>query len=75
MSDVITLSDHLKEGRPEHDDLAPMRMLAEEAGGRASSGSERIMEIRPNAYHQRVPLLIGSPEDVILAEEFLSGRR
>jgi fructose-1,6-bisphosphatase I len=56
-------------------EAAPLAFVAEQAGGRAGSGTERIMEIRPTRLHQRVPLLIGSPEDVALAEEFLSGRR
>ncbi|MFQ5899133.1 MAG: class 1 fructose-bisphosphatase [Candidatus Methylomirabilia bacterium] len=56
-------------------EAAPMGFVVEQAGGKASSGSERILEIFPTSYHQRVPLLIGSPEDVMLAEEFIAGRR
>ncbi|MFQ5520018.1 MAG: class 1 fructose-bisphosphatase [Candidatus Methylomirabilia bacterium] len=56
-------------------EAAPMGFVAEQAGGKASTGSERILEIHPISYHQRVPLLIGSPEEVTLAEEFLAGRR
>ncbi len=55
-------------------EAAPMGFVVEQAGGRASTGSERILEIHPTAYHQRVPLLIGSPDDVTLAEEFIAGR-
>lgn len=55
-------------------EAAPMGMLAEQAGGLASTGRERIMTIKPITPHQRVPLLIGSPEDVALAEDFISGR-
>jgi fructose-1,6-bisphosphatase I len=55
-------------------EAAPMGMLAEQAGGRASTGRERIMTIQPATLHQRVPLLIGSPEDVVEAEDFISGR-
>lgn len=55
-------------------EAAPMGMLAEQAGGRASAGRERIMTLQPATPHQRVPLLIGSPEDVALAEDFIAGR-
>jgi len=56
-------------------EAAPMAWLLEAAGGAASTGSERIMQIVPTTPHQRVPLMIGSPDDVKLAEEFLAGRR
>jgi len=52
-----------------------MGMIVEQAGGKASTGRERIMTIQPAALHQRVPLLIGSPEDVTLGEDFIAGRR
>jgi fructose-1,6-bisphosphatase I len=51
-------------------EAAPLAYVVEQAGGRASTGSERIMDIRPVDLHQKVPLLIGSPEDVALAEDF-----
>lgn len=56
-------------------EAAPMGFLAEQAGGRASTGTERVMDIQPDAPHQRVPLIIGSPDDVALAEDFIQGRR
>ena len=56
-------------------EAAPMAFLAEEAGGRASDGLQRILDIPPKDIHQRVPLLIGSPEDVVLADAFISGRK
>ena len=56
-------------------EAAPMGMIAEQAGGRATTGRERILEITPATHHQRVPLFIGSAEDVALAEEFIAGRR
>ncbi len=56
-------------------EAAPMAFIVEQAGGRASTGRERIATIRPTTYHQRVPLVIGSPEDVALAEEFIAGWR
>ncbi len=51
-------------------EAAPLALLAEAAGGRASTGTERILEIVATEYHQRVPLLIGSAEEVGRAEAF-----
>jgi len=56
-------------------EAAPMGFVTEQAGGKASTGRERILELQPASYHERVPLVIGSPEDVTLAEEFIAGRR
>ena len=51
-------------------EVAPMAMLCEQAGGRASTGTGRVMEVRATEYHQRTAILIGSPDDVAMAEEF-----
>ncbi len=48
----------------------PMAMLVEQAGGAASTGTERIMALTPNALHQRVPVLMGSTEEVQLLVEY-----
>jgi fructose-1,6-bisphosphatase I len=53
----------------------PLAMVVEQAGGRASTGTQDILSIKPTALHQRVPLLIGSRDDVTLAEEFIQERR
>ena len=53
----------------------PLAMVVEQAGGRASTGTMRILEVEPKSLHQRVPLFIGSPEDVSLAEAFIQGKR
>jgi fructose-1,6-bisphosphatase I len=53
----------------------PLAYLVEQAGGLASTGRERIMEIEPRYIHQRTPLIIGSPEDVRIYEEFVQGKR
>jgi fructose-1,6-bisphosphatase I len=53
----------------------PLAMVVEQAGGRASTGTMRILDVEPKSLHQRVPLLIGSKEDVALAEDFVQGRR
>jgi len=54
----------------------PMAMLIEDAGGRASTGTQRILDIQPNKLHQRVPIFCGSTEDVMLVEQLYatSGR-
>lgn len=54
-------------------EVAPMGFLAEQAGGSASTGSERVLDVRPTSPHQRVSIMLGSPDDVKLAEEFMAG--
>lgn len=44
----------------------PMAMLLEQAGGAASTGLARILEIPPERLHQRVPVMLGSREEVEL---------
>lgn len=45
-------------------EAAPLSMIVEQAGGSATTGTERILDIQPTSLHQRVPLIIGSREDV-----------
>jgi fructose-1,6-bisphosphatase I len=52
-------------------EAAPLAMIAEQAGGAASTGSERVLEVVPRELHQRVPLYIGSKDDVADALKFL----
>ena len=49
----------------------PMAFIIEQAGGKATTGYERILDIQPNEVHQRVPIMIGSIEMVEKAEEFM----
>ena len=51
-------------------EAAPLAMVVEQAGGNASTGSQRILDVMPESLHQRVPLIIGSTEDVQLYEKF-----
>ncbi|THC45697.1 class 1 fructose-bisphosphatase [Massilia sp. Mn16-1_5] len=44
----------------------PMAMIVEQAGGAATDGTRRIMEIQPTKLHQRVPVFLGSKEEVEL---------
>ncbi len=53
----------------------PLAFIAEQAGGAASTGHKRIMEIEPEKLHERTPVYIGSPDMVQTAEEFLNGVR
>lgn len=47
-----------------------LAFIAEQAGGLASTGTERVLDISPESYHQRVPLFIGSREMVEKAESY-----
>jgi fructose-1,6-bisphosphatase I len=51
-------------------EAAPLAMVAEQAGGSASTGEVRIMDIQPTSLHQKVPLIIGSLEDVAEYETY-----
>jgi fructose-1,6-bisphosphatase I len=51
-------------------ECAPLGMVAEQAGGRASNGKGRILEVVPKDVHDREPVYIGSSTEVALAEEF-----
>ncbi|MDQ1336069.1 MAG: fructose,6-bisphosphatase [Thermodesulfobacteriota bacterium] len=53
----------------------PLALVVKEAGGYASDGNRPILDIQPKEFHQRVPLYIGSREDVALAEDVISGRK
>lgn len=50
----------------------PMAFIIESAGGQASNGYKRILEIQPDSLHQRTPIFIGNKEDVQLAEKFMA---
>ena len=54
-------------------EAAPVAMICEQAGGRASDGGTGILNLTPEAIHQRTPLYIGSSEIVQMAENFLAG--
>jgi fructose-1,6-bisphosphatase I len=42
----------------------PMAFIVEQAGGAASTGRERLLEVRPESLHQRVPVILGSRNEV-----------
>jgi fructose-1,6-bisphosphatase I len=45
-------------------ECAPLALVAEQAGGAASTGSARVMEVAPESIHQRIPFAIGSPAEI-----------
>ena len=51
----------------------PLAFICEQAGGAATDGSRRILEIQPTELHQRTPLFLGSKLDVEAAERFIAG--
>ena len=53
----------------------PMAYLTEQAGGIASNGFERILDIKPTILHQRVPFFCGNKLMVKKAEEFMKKSR
>ncbi|OVA16166.1 Fructose-1 [Macleaya cordata] len=53
-------------------ECAPMSYLVEQAGGKATDGHRRILDIEPDEIHQRVPFFIGSPEEVEKLEKYLA---
>ena len=52
----------------------PMAFIAEQAGGKASDGFQRIMDIEPTELHQRIPFFCGSKNMVEKAEEFMQNK-
>jgi fructose-1,6-bisphosphatase I len=56
-------------------EAAPLAMIVEQAGGRATDGERDILDIQPESLHQRVPLYIGSKQLVEMAAEFVAGDR
>jgi len=52
-------------------ECAPLAFVVEQAGGCASTGEQRILDLQPESIHQQVPFAIGSAADVALYEQFL----
>lgn len=52
-------------------EAAPLALVAEQAGGLATDGRRPILDIAPETLHQRVPLVIGSRQDVELATRLM----
>jgi fructose-1,6-bisphosphatase I len=54
-------------------EAAPLAFVAERAGGAASTGKGRILEVVPKAVHERTPIFIGGRDDVADAVRILAG--
>jgi fructose-1,6-bisphosphatase I len=52
-------------------EASPLAFVVEQAGGMATDGTRRILDIEPTELHQRTPLFIGSKDDVLLAQQML----
>jgi fructose-1,6-bisphosphatase len=48
----------------------PITLLIEQAGGRATTGRERLLDVMPESLHQRVPLILGSHNEVERIERY-----
>jgi fructose-1,6-bisphosphatase I len=51
----------------------PMALLVEQAGGAASTGRQRMLEVQPTGLHQRVPVFLGSKQEVETAVRYHAG--
>lgn len=52
-------------------ETAPLALIIEQAGGKATTGKERILDVMPKKIHQRTPCVLGSIKDVELVESFI----
>ncbi|MNN30741.1 Fructose-1,6-bisphosphatase class 1 [compost metagenome] len=48
----------------------PMAFIVEQAGGAATDGQQRILDIQPQKLHQRVPVFLGSKNEVELVTSY-----
>jgi fructose-1,6-bisphosphatase I len=56
-------------------ETAPLAFLMEQAGGKASDGTQPLLDLIATKLHMRSPLVIGSPEDVKLVESFIQDHK
>ena len=56
-------------------EASPLAFVVEQAGGAATDGTRRILDIHPTELHQRIPLYVGSKGDVDMATAMLGGER
>lgn len=54
-------------------ECAPLGYVTEQAGGSATTGRQRILDVKPESIHQRTPIALGSADNVALYEKFLAG--
>jgi fructose-1,6-bisphosphatase I len=51
----------------------PLAFVVEQAGGRATTGRDRVLDLAPKRLHERIPIAIGSAFEVELYERFMRG--
>ena len=51
-------------------ECAPMSMIMEQAGGAGSTGTGRVLDVRPTDIHERTPVFLGSIENVFELDQF-----
>ena len=56
-------------------ECAPLAFVVEKAGGQATTGTERILDVVPSVLHERVPFAIGSKTEVELFQRFVKNGR
>ena len=56
-------------------EVAPLAFIMEQAGGAATTGAERALDIQATSLHHRVPIVVGSKQDVELYEKFCADSR
>jgi fructose-1,6-bisphosphatase I len=54
-------------------EASPLAMIVEQAGGAATNGTKRVLDLQPTELHERTPLYIGSKSDVEIATSMLAG--
>jgi len=52
----------------------PIAMLVEQADGYATTGEQRILEVQPREFHQRIPLIFGSRREIRRIEDYYAGK-
>ncbi len=50
----------------------PLAFVVEQAGGKASTGAQRVLDVAPSSLHERMPLAIGSRSEVELFDQFVA---
>jgi fructose-1,6-bisphosphatase I len=50
----------------------PLALICEQAGGAATDGTQRVLDVQPTGLHQRTPYYVGSKADVAIAAEMLA---
>ncbi len=51
-------------------EASPMSLIVEQAGGMSSTGRERILDIKPTGLHQRVPVILGSRNEILRIDDY-----